>query len=301
MKTSLPANLTEDIKNVIYVFFRAKRKLVEISWSSLLLGSNSAFLKAAQCKQKGPHRIRTKKTARKAKKKKRNPLIKPASCLQFHLRDNPSRACSHQSLGRPDTLAPAWCCVSRCHLLRRDIPSAARDVVKTESKGKRQQNWPRKISDRKAVPEKYKPILYMIFSTLCKSKRRGDVGDVTKTIPMTQPPRIALRTRQWTWNHSLRWQSLSLSVHLSSWYQWQRTASRKDTEWNSFLFILPNSQHIPYAQLISSPSLTCLPATAFSGHFPLFGLTQHPCLNSSSFYQQFYVTGWAKLLLFWIH
>lgn len=31
MKTSLPANLTEDIKNVIYVFFRAKRKLVEIS------------------------------------------------------------------------------------------------------------------------------------------------------------------------------------------------------------------------------------------------------------------------------
>lgn len=64
---SLPANLTENIKTVIYVSFRAKRKLVEISRSRFLMASNSAFLKAAQHKRRGPHRIRTKRTAKRAK------------------------------------------------------------------------------------------------------------------------------------------------------------------------------------------------------------------------------------------
>jgi len=52
-KTSLPDNLTEDIKNVIYVFSGAgggTKQLVEITQSGLLLGSNSAFPKAAQCR-----------------------------------------------------------------------------------------------------------------------------------------------------------------------------------------------------------------------------------------------------------
>lgn len=92
-KTSLPANLTEDIENaiyVIYVFSRAKRKLVEIRWSSLLLGSNSAFPKATQCRQTGLHETRMKRTAKK-EQKIRNLLIKPSSYLQFHLLDNASR------------------------------------------------------------------------------------------------------------------------------------------------------------------------------------------------------------------
>lgn len=63
----LPANLTENIKNVTYVSFRAQGKLVEISRSSFLSASSSAFLKAAQHKQRGPHRIRTKRTAKRAK------------------------------------------------------------------------------------------------------------------------------------------------------------------------------------------------------------------------------------------
>lgn len=135
MKTSLPANLTEDIKNVIYVFFRAKRKLVEISWSSLLLGSNSAFLKAAQCKQKSPHRIWMKKTAKRAKTKESidktllllavSPTGQPKLGMFSPASGQTRHTCPNLVLCEP--LPPPPVGHSQC----------CRDVVKTESKGKR--------------------------------------------------------------------------------------------------------------------------------------------------------------------
>lgn len=127
-KTSLPANLTEDVKNVIYVSSKAKRKLVEVRWSGLLLRSHSAFRRqhsvGKQVFTKQEWREQQKRTKNKESVDKNLPLTCSFACWTIRAERDLTRTWSlgqtwhtrpsvtlHQTLPRP---APspqfcAWC------------------------------------------------------------------------------------------------------------------------------------------------------------------------------------------------
>lgn len=97
-----------------------------------------------------------------------------------------------------------------------------------------------------------------------------EVRSFPRPFPLTQPPDSS-GNGWWAWNNSPQVKFVPSTCPLSTCAREQtQEGVRKGTAKPLLLLSLPNSHHIPFPKLISSPGLSCSPDATFSRHFMLF-------------------------------